>query len=224
MKLRSAMILIAGFLCGCASTPAPTAVARCPAVDGSNNVLCFVEPEKAPAGQARLYIFRPDFSELNQQDRPLLTIDGSVEIRLPLRSYSYVDLGMGHHTYRLTPGAGDSTIWNLDGAFDISADGPFYLAVWNADVSTAKSPDYVEYGKDVAVATAIGVATAALTGGFAFFPVPTLHTAVDKTSEARMELITEDQALNFLRQCEVSPATRVTPDTADAPPVAPPPN
>ena len=124
---------------------------------------------------------------------------------------------------RHAPRPGDAAIWDLQGAFEISADGPFYLAVWNTDISTEQSPDYAAYGKDLAAATAIGVLTAALTGGFAFFPTPTMHSkSTGMTTEARMELIAADQALQFLRECELSPATSLRPGGSVEPPVSSP--
>ena len=221
-RLAVFVAMLAG-VCGCASTPSPTVVRHCPDPDPSNTRKCFVQPESAPPGKARLYVFRPDFSEQRQQDRPLLTIDDAFEISLPLRSYSFVDLPMGHHTYRLTPGPADAPIWDMQGAFEISADGPFYLAAWNTDISTEQSPDYASYGKDLAVATTIGVLTATLTGGFAFFPAPTMHSkATEGATEARMELIAEDQALQFLRECELSPAISLRPGASVETPVSPP--
>ena len=221
-RLAVFIAMIAG-MCGCATTPTSTVVRHCPDYGPSNTRQCFVQPESAPPGKARLYVFRPDFSEQRQQDRPLLTIDDSFGISLPLRSYSFVDLPMGHHTYRLTPGPADAAIWDLQGAFEISADGPFYLAVWNTDIAGEQSSDYAAYGKDLAVSTAIGVLTAALSGGFAFFPTPTMHSkSTGMTTEARMELIAADQALQFLRECELSPATSLRPDGSLEPPVSPP--
>jgi len=111
----------------------------------------------------------------------------------------------------------------MQGAFEISADGPFYLAVRNTDMSAEQSPDYAAYGKDLAAAATIGVLTAALTGGFAFFPAPTMHSkATEGATEARMELIAADQALQFLRECELSPAISLRPGASVETPVSPP--
>jgi len=207
-RLATCIAIVAG-LWGCAEAPPRTEVPHCPGSDGLNRWQCFSQVQKAAPGEARLYVFRPDFNDLQEHATPVLTIDDSFELSVPLLSYSFIDLPMGHHTYRLTPGPTDSPIWNLQGAFDISAEGPFFLAVWNADLSTTSSPDYGAYGKDVAKATAVGLVTAALTGGLAVFPVATMHSKSDGRTEARIELVTEEQALEFLRQCELSPTKKV---------------
>ena len=41
-------------------------------------------------------------------------------------------------------------------------------------------------------------------------------------TEARMELIAADQALEFLRECEMTPATSLRPGGSVEPPVSPP--
>jgi hypothetical protein len=160
---------------------------------------------------ARLYVFRPDFSNLWTKDQPVLTIDDSLETVVSRLTYSRFDLPMGHHTFRLAPASKDSKVWDLQGAFEVSEEGLFYLAIWNTDPSPWTNGASGSYGKDLATATTVGVLTAAITGGFAIIPMRPL--AITRSGKnpgvARFELIREDQALEFIRQCELSPSARV---------------
>lgn len=212
MKCWSICVSFIACLIGCTGAQPRIDVPHCPSTnDGSNQWQCFSRPEKATQGMARLYVFRPDLSKLQTSDQPVLIIDDSYQMTVSRWSYSFIDLPIGRHIFHLTPRASDSPIWNLEGAFEISEEGPFYLAIWNSDISLKYSPNYSGYAKNVAKSTTIGVITTALSGGFAIFPVQKPPPAIVKggVSEARFELVSEDDALVFLRQCELSSAKQV---------------
>jgi hypothetical protein len=141
----------------------------------------------------------------------VLTIDDSLETVVSRLTYSRFDLPMGHHTFRLAPASKDSKVWDLQGAFEVSEEGPFYLAIWNTDPSPWTNGASGSYAKDLATATTVGVLTAVITGGFSIIPVRPLAITGSGNSQsvARFELIREDQALEFIRQCELSSSVRV---------------
>ena len=87
--------------------------------------------EPPPAGYARLYIFRPDFSEVSRDDSPVVTIDGTEILQLAHKSYTSVVLRPGAHDVVTTPGTGEPEFWNSKSRISVEADKTHYLAVWN---------------------------------------------------------------------------------------------
>src|SRR5687768_3844448 len=76
-------------------SPYNQSIPPCPSTNASDQ--CFSHPGDAPAGMARLYVFRPDLDDSYGGDEPVLIIDSSLEITLEQWSYAPLDLILGKH-------------------------------------------------------------------------------------------------------------------------------
>jgi hypothetical protein len=97
----------------------------------------FEHPARASKSFARLYVFRPDFSERNRADEPVLIIDGNLTSVLSVDSYADLELSPGSHTVSVKPGPFSSSIWNGEIVVSLEPDSVSFLAVWNTTESVA---------------------------------------------------------------------------------------
>ena len=85
------------------------------------------------AGQALLYIFRPELDRIRKGESPTLVIDGAAVVRLPHATYVELPLKPGQHVLQLAPGDRESEKWATQGQFSVEADHTYFVAVWNRD-------------------------------------------------------------------------------------------
>jgi len=88
----------------------------------------FESPEK---GYARLYVFRPGFSEDLREESPVVMVNGSAAFQLPYKSYSSLMLKPGAHEISTRPNTEESEIWNGRIKMSLDEDRVYFLAVWN---------------------------------------------------------------------------------------------
>jgi len=120
MCMRILFALIAStVLMGCTSAPI---------VDGP----LFQALEPPPDGYARVYLFRPGFSQVSVGDTPALSINKNEVANLIYESYLSLALAPGTHTISLKPTLVDSSVWNVDYEFSVEAGRTYFVAVWNS--------------------------------------------------------------------------------------------
>lgn len=119
MHLRSlAVLACTSFFLGCVSAPT---------IDGP----LFRSLEPPDDGHARVYLFRPGFSQVSRGDSPAILID-EVEVgKLLYEGYLPLSFGPGAHRISLKPAFIDSSVWNVEYAFSVDAGHTYFLAVWN---------------------------------------------------------------------------------------------
>ena len=91
----------------------------------------FERPVRASTGFARLYVFRPEFSERNRADEPVLIIDGNLTSVLSIDSYADLELSPGSHKVSVRPGPFSSSIWDGEIVVALAPESVSFLAVWN---------------------------------------------------------------------------------------------
>lgn len=111
-------LLFSAVLMGC--TTAPT-------VEGPS----FRALEPPPDGSARVYLFRPGFSQVSRRDAPALFINNIEVANLSYDSYVPLAFGPGTHAISLKPTLMDSSVWNVDYEFSVEAGRTYFVAVWN---------------------------------------------------------------------------------------------
>lgn len=87
--------------------------------------------ETPPVGYARLYIFRPDFSDVSRDENPTVTIDGIEVLQLAHKTYTSILLRPGAYEIATAPGAGEAGFWNGKLRISVELDRKHYLAIWN---------------------------------------------------------------------------------------------
>ena len=138
----------------------------------------FVAPAQPPSGKARLYVFRPGFSDSFKRETPTLTVNGLDISALPHESYIELDLPPGRYAASLKPGRFDAKQWSSMTSFTLDTGKIYFLAIW-MNFSTER-----------------GVSWVALPGG----PVPLLPISSNsvRADGPRYEFVPEDQALPVL--------------------------
>ena len=141
----------------------------------------FADAQPPHPGYARLYIFRPGFSEKSSSDAPLVTIDGQPSFSLANESYSTVSLKGGSHNIRLMPQNFDSAIWQTETEIKVKTGEVHFLAIWNN----------TEYRKTIGFILLPGSA----------LPVLPLPTESLRNKNIRFETVSESDALPVIQQC-----------------------
>jgi hypothetical protein len=206
VKSRIAITLTAlttiSVLNGCTTAQDDSRVPPCMTPEKYPGIQCFKEPHDAPAGMARVYIFRPNTSDAHLSDKPLLVIDNHIEITLAESSYAPINLTLGKHHLKLSPGYWDSSIWNLEGDFDVQAVGRYYLAIWNPEAGS--KPSFF-------AGISAGFATSALISGLTLiFPIS------GDSTHAKYELVKEEDALPSIRDCEFLNPVKLNTEDSDS--------
>jgi hypothetical protein len=132
-------------------------------------------------GQARLYVFRPYFSDLLVRERPTLLINGEPKSLLGYDQYDSYALPPGEHIVSLQPSNSESTIWQSRHAVQVEAGKTYFLALWNANDSDARSElTFIPIGRSV-------------------MPMP-ISVGGLKSVAVRYEVLSYEQAVEALRQ------------------------
>jgi len=87
--------------------------------------------EPPPKGYARLYVFRPGFSDVSRNDNPILSVNGVPTAELAYETFTSLIMDPGTHEVSTTPNAGESDAWNGSFRISVGADETYFLAVWN---------------------------------------------------------------------------------------------
>ena len=201
-RIDLAVVTLALFLTSCTVPPPPQ-------VPDSAGDFHAVEP--APAGQSRIYFFRPalSFSE-RKQDRPTVRVDGSEAFVLAHGTFSSLLLPPGRHLLSLMPGDRDASLWRSDFEFDLNADRVYFVAIW-LDLEVKERQRFIT------IPVAAGVPRL-----LEFIPIPLpappnpgpASVAV-AAGKVRIEVVSEEDAKRGLYGARyVSPAT--TPSPANA--------
>lgn len=219
MILSALTLLIPFALVSCATTVIRAGgeiqrSAPCIAPDKERQEDCFEQPENAPLGKARVYVFRPDFSALGAKDAPMLIVDDAIEVTIKRLNYAPLDLDLGKHPFVVIPAKADAQNWNLSGVLDLTASGRYYLAIWNSDTGFERESQPGDTGtreglKQGIASMAIAVAATVATG-LVVYPIYTPSSPRWKVtrSESRFEVIEEKDALEFIRQCTITEPRR----------------
>jgi hypothetical protein len=80
---------------------------------------------------ARLYVFRPDFTEHLIEQRPTLLVNGNKRCLLAIGQFDTMLLPPGSHKVALEPGPGESALWRSEYLLTLAPDSVSFLAVWN---------------------------------------------------------------------------------------------
>lgn len=139
----------------------------------------FVGVEAPPAGFARVYVFRPDFTDVLVEERPTLIVNGQERCLLAIGQYDSALLPPGQHRVSLAPGNGESDTWKSEYLLTLSPDSVSFLAIWNKVDSYFRS--------ELALIPIKG----------AIFPMP-MNVAGSKSVGVRYELVPQDEALTAL--------------------------
>jgi len=154
-------------LAGCVSYPAP--------VEADFRGL-----EDPKPGLAKVYLFRPAFSEVSRGDSPKVQIDENVHFRLSYGSYVPLDMTPGKHEIAFSHNFSESYVWDASFAFSVEKDTTYFLAVWNE----------VNYGKRISF-------------NFVSGPYPfilPLQSVEGRDVALRFELVPKEDALPILEQ------------------------
>jgi hypothetical protein len=207
VKSRIAITLVLlstlSVLNGCTTTQDDSRSPPCTTPEKYPGIQCFNEPHDAPAGMAKVYIFRPDTRSYYTSDKPVVIIDNNIEITLARSSYAPVNMALGRHHFKLAPGDRDSKIWNLEGDFDVQAAGRYYLAIW--DPESSSRPSFF-------AGISTGFATSAFISGLTLlFPIS------GDGAHPKYELVKEEDALPSIRDCELSVPVNLNPGNSPHP-------
>jgi len=143
--------------------------------------------ELPPAGYARLYVFRPDFSDVSREDSPVLMIDGTEVVKLAHKAYTSVVLRPGSHELATAPSVGEAGFWNGKLQISVQADTRHFVAVWN---------DFqVGAGSLSSITPYLGLLGVAMDSSV-------------RSTAVRFELINEDDALAAIRELSFLPPSR----------------
>ena len=116
------VIAFAIMLTGCATT--------------SINSPSFVDIQPPTSGFARLYIFRPGFSQLSRGESPTLLINEKEVGRLSNESYVSLMYRPGAYKISLRPNFLESSVWDASTQISLEPDKTYFLAIWNNTEST----------------------------------------------------------------------------------------
>jgi len=87
--------------------------------------------EAPPAGQSRIYFFRPPLSfTARKQDMPSGRVDGAQTFVLPHGSFTSIVIPPGRHVLSLIPGDQDASLWRSEFQFDLDTDRVYFVAIW----------------------------------------------------------------------------------------------
>jgi len=172
VRIRSFFVLIAlSALAGCAAAPT---------VDGP--IFRALEP---PAdGYARVYLFRPGFSQVSRGDTPTLLIDNIEVGNVLYESYLPFAFGPGTHRLSLKPTLLDSSIWKVDYEFSVQAGRTYYLAVWNTVTAEGGIP--------------VRIPVLPIPGTYLFFMQDAGR--IGGNTGVRIEFVAEEEALPVIRE------------------------
>lgn len=163
----------------------------CQSIPGA---ICFKHPEN-PAGEAaRIYVFRPNFTNMGLSDSPRIHFDKQYEVVLPVLKYSTFNVGLGHHDFTMSSSPGDKYQWNVAGSINIDKPGVYYMAVWNSRIPTGASPKGTKPYYLVNVGPYPTVSY--------YNPPPPLYKG-PYGSKPNIEFISESDALDVLYTCEL---------------------
>jgi hypothetical protein len=158
-------------LAACASRPPPPKIPH---------GVPFSGVEAPPPGSARLYVFRPDFAESLNGERPTLLVNGVAQSLLGREQYDSFSLKPGRHVIALSPGPKEASTWSSETSVELEAGAVYFLAAWNLtayDTRTSLEPLWV--------------------GRYVTFVSQTYGSIVD--AGVRFELVPNEQALPILR-------------------------
>ena len=157
--------------------------------------------EAAPAGQSRIYLFRPAFSFTERkQDTPTCTIDGSQALALAHGTFTSLPLPPGRHVLSLFPGDRDAPLWRSEFEFNVDTGRVYFVAVW----------------VDLEIREQRQVMLMPLSpGGLVFIPIPlpparTTRITVN-AGRVRIEVVSEDDAKVALYGARYARATANVP-------------
>jgi hypothetical protein len=84
-----------------------------------------------PAGQSRIYFFRPALSFAGRkQDTPTGHVDSAQAFVLAHGTFTSLLISPGRHALSLIPGEHDASLWRSEFQFDVDADRVYFVAVW----------------------------------------------------------------------------------------------
>ena len=145
-------------------------------------------------GYARLYVFRPAFTDEKRNEVPSLALNGAPAFRVAHESFSHISLKPGSYVGTLHPGEGQSSLWGGSTRFSVEANRTYYLAVWME--TTGES-----------VPSMMMLPLPGLPVPVLPVPMPSSKT-IQRAAGARIELVPHEQALPVIQELRyVTPAS-----------------
>jgi len=144
----------------------------------------FVSSQAPAPGLARMYIFRPAFTDQPfYSHAPVLRANGQPLAAFPTGKYISVQLQPGLHAFTLEPGAGGSALWRASFRVKAEAGQTLYLGFWMGR-GFERAPAAVE----------------AL--GRAFFIFSIVPPVQNEPNQLRLEPMEKGDAEPMLRECD----------------------
>jgi hypothetical protein len=180
--MRALLLLALVFLSGCSSTPQLTGPR-------------FEAVERPNPGLARLYLFRPGFTEQLAKESPWVAVADTQIVQLAHEGFTSITLRPGKYEIAIRPAPGQSDLWKVSAEITAEPDKTYFVAVW-MDQSGFAAPSmfFVPVGG---------------------FPVPIRTNSfrtIQRASAARMELVSQEQAVPVLQDLRyLAPANSAAP-------------